>query len=73
MADRPKPDDASLHVMELLQRAKEPLSTEKIVAALQQAHDEAAVLRALYYWRDKGDAEQLADRTWVWIGPRDRA
>jgi hypothetical protein len=59
--------------MELLQQAKEPLSTEKIVAALQQAHDEATVVKALNYWRDKGDAEQLAARTWVWIGPRDGA
>ncbi len=61
-------DEASLHVMEALQRAAEPLSTAQIVEMLKAAHDEEAVVRALGHWREQGVVRQLVDGRWSWTG-----
>jgi hypothetical protein len=61
--------DASADVMAALRQRTEPLSVTELVELLKNAHDEAAIVKALEHWRASGEAVQDVEGRWGWIGP----
>lgn len=63
--------NASLHVMQVLQAATEPLSTAEVMARLGGLYDEDTVISAIEHWKASGEVVRDAGGRWGWIGPGD--
>jgi hypothetical protein len=57
-------------VREVLEQEDEPLTTDQVVAILQNALDPNEVQEALEYWHREVGAVEDAAGEWLWVGPR---
>lgn len=63
--------DPTDSVRALLEQATMPLSTEEVVEALKDVHDEHQVRMSLDFWhRENEDAYRDGDGRWSWQGSR---
>jgi predicted Zn-ribbon and HTH transcriptional regulator len=62
--------EATQAVREVLEGADEPLSTDRIIAAVRNTAEPDEVQEALEHWHREIAAIEDASGKWLWVGPQ---